>query len=1115
MKREPSFSIFRPPRGVVMPPETKFKVAVLLISLCVLTVAGWCSQAVAAQGDYVEDEVLVLCDQDSDQSAQAAIKAISGADVQKKITFPKSRLSKKSGNNHGMPRHSVLRVKLPKGKTVGQAIAEAKRKGLRVEPNYKVRTTAIPNDALFIYMWALRNTGQTGGTSNADIDAISAWDITTGSDDVIIAIIDTGIDYTHPDLASNIWTNPGEIAGNDIDDDHNGYIDDVYGYDFCTVYEHVRDSDPMDEHNHGTHVAGTIGAVGNNSSGVTGINWRCKLMACRFLNEDGYGSVADAIDAINYAVANGAKVLNKSWGGSGYSSSLAAAITNAKDNGVLFVAAAGNDSTDNDSTPQYPACYQIENVIAVAATDDDDALASFSNYGQNTVHLGAPGVSILSTVLNNEYRWYNGTSMATPHVSGAAALLLAQNPAIALNELKNRLIGTGDTTSSLAGKTISGRRLNAYNALTAQSGLSIVEPNDGVTWARGFEWHIKWLSIGGGDAVNIYLIKPDDSTLQLAADAPNTGSYYWEIPDSLAVGSGYKILIDDGVNTGQNDAGFTISENPADYFTELFNSYARTFDLSNKSLLLTPDESASHYSACIKTIAALPIDPAGGEILTLDDDDSELVTLGTFGVPFYDTNYSSFYVGSNGYITFGSPDYTYLESSSAHFNTKRISALFRDLNPEAAGSITVKQLDSKIAITWENVPEYGGDTGNTFQIELFDDGKIRLSWLNIDASFGLVGISQGLGQPADYLNSNLSNHGQCEPLLESLEITGPNSIEENNTAQFTCTAHYEDAADEDISADGAVWSVDSNDDSIDDTGLLTTGGASDYRQCTIQAQFGGKSAVHSITIIDNTVHIITVKKAAVKAGRAGPDSITLSGGFDATPALFAAADNVKVQFYSATDDCLVYEQIIDTSLFNVKNTVYTYKGRSDGIKLLKFNITKNTFQLKARNIDLTGLRCPFYVLIHMGYYIAMGTADETIVNGSRSIPVRLLSGYADSLAVSKIKVRGSSKPINDRISVIGTFTVNDLNAPGLTQGLIISWGPQIWTIPEGKFSPVKAGLLRCNYQTPEGASIQAVFNFNSCSFKLKIKQTTVAPKTGNVDFGLVFGNFAETVTIRN
>jgi subtilisin family serine protease len=1097
-----------------MPPEIKSKVTVIFISLCCLTVTGWRSQTFAAQPDYVEDEVLVLSDQDSDQSAQAAIEAISGAAVQKKITFPQSRLSKKSGHNHGTQRHSVLRVKLPKGKTVGQAIAEAKKKGLRVEPNFKVRATAIPNDTLFSYMWALRNTGQTGGTANADIDAVSAWNITTGSDDVIIAIIDTGIDYTHPDLASNIWTNPGEIAGNGIDDDHNGYIDDVHGYDFCTYGGYTRNSDPMDEHSHGTHVAGTIGAVSNNNTGVTGINWHCKLMACRFLNEDGYGSTADAIDAINYAVANGAKVLNNSWGGSGYSASLAAAITNAKDNGVLFVAAAGNESTDNDSAPQYPACYQIENVIAVAATDDDDALAYFSNYGQNTVHLGAPGVSILSTVLNNEYSWYSGTSMATPHVSGAAALLLAQNPAITLNELKARLISTGDQVSSLAGKTISGRRLNAYNALAVQPGLTIVEPNDGVTWARGFEWPIQWLSIGGSDTVNIYLIKPDDSTLQLATDALNTGSYNWEIPSTLAIGSGYKILIDDGANTAQNDAGFTISENPADYFTELFDSYARTFDLSNKSLLLTPDESASNYSACIKTITALPVDPTGGEILTLTDDDSELITLGTFSVPFYDTNYSSFYVGSNGYITFGSPDYTYLESASAHFNTRRISALFRDLNPEAAGSVSVKRLDTRIAITWENVPEFGLTAGNTFQIELFADGKIRLSWLNIDASFGLVGVSEGKGVPADYLNSNLSNHGQCEPLLESLEITGPNNIEENNTAQFTCTAHYEDDADEDISADGAVWSVDSNDDSIDDTGLLTSGGASDYRQCTIQAQFGGKSAAHSLTIIDNSVHIITVKKAAVKAGRAGLDSITLSGEFDATHALFAAADNVKVQFYSTTDDYLVYEQTINTSLFNVKNNVYKYKGLSDGIKQLKFDISKNTFQLKARNIDLTGLRCPFYVLIHLGYYIAMGTADEPIVNGRRPIPVRLLSGYTDSLAISKVKVSGSSKPLKDRLSVIGTFTVSDLDAADLTQGLIISWGPQTWTIPDGEFTLVKAGLLRCNYRTPEGVSIQAVFNFNSCSFKLKIKQTTVAPKTGDVDFGLVFGNFAKTVTIR-
>lgn len=1086
----------------------KSRIFISFILFCALALFVPVSASAGTAGSklgYVEDEVLALSDQDSNQITQQAIEAISGATIQKKIAFPKSRISKKNtGKNQ-----SVIRIKLPKNKTVAQAIAEAKSKGLRVEPNYRVRITSVPNDELFKYMWSLQNTGQTGGTANADIDATSAWNITTGSDDVIIAIIDTGIDYNHPDLAANIWTNPGEIAGNGLDDDHNGYIDDVHGYDFCTYGGHSRDSDPMDEHGHGSHVSGTIGAVSNNSAGVTGINWHCKLMSCRFLDEKGYGNTADAIDAINYAVANGAKVLNNSWGGDGYSSSLAAAITNARDNGVLFVAAAGNAGADNDNSDNYPSNYQIDNIIAVAATDDDDALASFSNYGKSTVHLGSPGVNILSTYISNQYAYMSGTSMATPHVSGVAALVLAKYPSISLNELKSRLTWTGDPISSLAGKTITGRRLNAYNALTASPHLMVVEPNDGITWVRGFQWQIQWMSIGGGDTVNIYLIEPNGSTLQLAANTPNTGNYNWDIPASLPAGTSYKILINDGVNTGQNNAGFIISENPADYFTELF-SYTRPFDLANKSLMLTPDGSASYYSACIKTITALPTDPARGYTLKMADDDSQLITLGTFSVPFYDANYSSFYVGSNGYITFGSPDYAYAESTTSHFNAKRISGLFHDLNPEAGGAISVKQLDSKVAITWQDVPEYNGSAGNTFQIELFADGRIRLSWLNIDASIGIVGISQGQGVPADYLNSNLSNYGQCEPLLQSLEITGPNSITESNNAQFACTAHFEDAADRNITADGAAWSVDSNAETINDNGILMAGAVPDYRQCTVQAQFSGKSASHKLVVYNNSAHIIPIQKAAVKAGaKAGMDSITLAGGFDATPEIFAAADNVTVQIYSATDNYLVYEQIISPVSFKVKKSVYTYKGASDGITMLQFDTDKNNFQLKAHNIKLTGLRCPFYVLINLGYYTAIGTANENVVNSKKQIPLRLLSGYADTLTVKKATPKYSTKPLNDRLSVSGTFTVSDPNLQGLTEGLTISWGPQTWSIPSDKLLLAKKGMFRCNYRTPNGTYISAVFNFNSCTFTLKITQTDLALITGDVDFGLVFCHFSE------
>jgi subtilisin family serine protease len=264
------------------------------------------------------------------------------------------------------------------------------------EPNYIVNAALSPNDPNLYKLWGLNNTGQTGGTSDADIDAVEAWDITTGSSNVVIAVIDSGvainsnISVGHPELNDNIWTNPGETSCTDgIDNDSNGYIDDCFGWDFID-----NDNDPMDYAGHGTHVAGTIAAVGNNNQGITGVMWDASIMPLRFLDAAGSGNTADAISAINYAAANGAHVMNNSWGGGGFSQSLEDAI-NAS--GILAVCAAGNSGLNNDATPFYPASYSSDNIISVAATDHNDNLASFSNYGATSVDIAAPGVSIYST----------------------------------------------------------------------------------------------------------------------------------------------------------------------------------------------------------------------------------------------------------------------------------------------------------------------------------------------------------------------------------------------------------------------------------------------------------------------------------------------------------------------------------------------------------------------------------------------------------------------------------------------------------------------------------------------------------------------------------------------
>jgi subtilisin family serine protease len=317
-----------------------------------------------------------------------------------------------------------------------------------------------PNDPYYPQLWGLNNTGQTGGTPDADIDAPEAWDIRRESPDTVIGVLDTGVDYNHPDLVGNIWTNPGETAGDNIDNDGNGFIDDVRGWDFA-----YNDNNPSDVQGHGTHVSGTIAARGNNGVGVVGVTWNAKIMPLKFLNDSGSGSTSNAILALNYATNKGVKLTNNSWGGGPYSQGLYNAINTAGQRGALFIAAAGNDRNNNDTNPFYPASYNLPNIISVAATDHNDALANFSNYGRNSVDLGAPGTNILSTTPGRNYASYNGTSMASPHVAGAAALVSAQNPTWTAQQVKDRLLDTVDPKPALNGRTVSGGRLNLFNAL--------------------------------------------------------------------------------------------------------------------------------------------------------------------------------------------------------------------------------------------------------------------------------------------------------------------------------------------------------------------------------------------------------------------------------------------------------------------------------------------------------------------------------------------------------------------------------------------------------------------------------------------------------------------------
>ena len=346
--------------------------------------------------------------------------------------------------------------------------------GIRsIEPDRVVTASALPNDPSFSRLWGLDNRGQTGGLANADIDAPAAWDVTTGSRSVVVAVIDTGIDYNHPDLAANVWRNPRETSGDGVDNDGNGYIDDVYGWNFANNTANV-----FDDNSHGTHVAGTIGAVGNNGSGITGVNWQVSIMGLKFLDSSGSGTTSAAIAALNYATmmrrTYGVNIVatNNSWGGGGASTALRDAITAGGNAGILCIAAAGNESSNNDSVGSYPANSVGTFGLSVAATDSSNRLASFSNYGATTVQVAAPGVGIYSTTPNNTYASYSGTSMATPHVAGLVALMAAANPQATATQIRSTILSTVTPVSGLAGKCSTGGVINAAAAVQAIRGTT-------------------------------------------------------------------------------------------------------------------------------------------------------------------------------------------------------------------------------------------------------------------------------------------------------------------------------------------------------------------------------------------------------------------------------------------------------------------------------------------------------------------------------------------------------------------------------------------------------------------------------------------------------------------
>ena len=599
---------------------------------------------------------------------------------------------------------------------------------LYAEPNYVYRVFASPNDTLYPLLWGLNNTGQDGGTPDADVDASEAWDITTGSGENVIAVIDTGIDYTHPDLAANLYRNEIECTLNGVDDDGNGYVDDCYG-----IAASGFPSDPMDDIGHGTHVAGTIGAVGNNGIGVAGVNWSVKLLPCKLFGlEFGVGDVLRCMDYIRDLKDRGVNILatSNSWGGSFFSQALLDAIESHRQRGILFVAAAGNEFGNNDENPIYPASYNVPNIISVAATDGHDEKPVFSNVGPRTVHLGAPGVEVVSTVPNAGYAAFSGTSMSTPHVSGAAALLKSQDPNRDWKAIKNLILAGGDNVSSMS-ETITGKRLNLYGSMTCagstlQKRLRPVRDTVAASVGGSVDLEVLNINCALPNGELDVSVAPTGETFRLFDDGAE--------PDKAA---------GDGIYSGR-------------WLAPAFGSY--TLVLPNGENVSVQVLENYQYEKTDFTYRSFP-----GANLDLGDDDVAEITS-PFPIPFGSGSFPLLYISSNGTVSFTEAYSEFANLGLPVFDGRAITLVapfWDDLYPVRGTEQNVfwDVLDTapnrELVVEWRNVRAYRCASDETttasFQVVFFEDSSEVLfnyadtvfdgecNWMNRGAS-ATIGI---------------------------------------------------------------------------------------------------------------------------------------------------------------------------------------------------------------------------------------------------------------------------------------------------------------------------------------------------------------------------------------
>jgi len=644
-------------------------------------------------------------------------------------------------------------LRLPRGMRVKDALRayQSNPNVLYAEPDYIVHSFDTPNDPQFPQLWALQNTGQLGGTPGADIHATQAWNLTAGTSGVAVAVIDTGIDYNHSDLMANTWNSPSvfteTVDGTDVD---------------CPAGTHgfnaVSNScDPMDDNGHGTHVSGTIGAAGNNAVGVTGVDWSVEIIPCKSLDSAGTGTTDAALTCLDFVKAmkdRGVNIVatNNSWGSAEFSQSLFDAIQAQLQDGILFIAAAGNEGTDADLDPDYPAGFFLPNVISVAATTRFDSLANFSNFGMHSVSIAAPGQEILSTFPGNSYEWLSGTSMATPQATGVAALLAAQDPARDWRAIRNLLLSGGDTVAA-ASQTISGKRLNAYGSITC-SNVSVerrLQPSlDTIVGNTGTAITLAELNINCGQPAGpvTVTVSPGNQTITLADNGV--------APDQAA---------QDGIYTGQWTPGG-------------FGNYQLTFP-SGDTVQIT---ALNNYVGGETDYSYQSIT---GTNLNLGDDDVAAINL-PFPVQYGGAAFSRLYVSSNGTISFTNAFSDFLNSSIPvnfieNLNSQNsppaellqpvvtlVAPLWMDLFPMKGSAqnvfweVTGSAPNRQVVVEWRNVRSFAcrsdSNANVTFEAVISEStSNVLFNYSNAD--FGDACADQDDGQVASIGVQTSQNSG--------------------------------------------------------------------------------------------------------------------------------------------------------------------------------------------------------------------------------------------------------------------------------------------------------------------------------------------------------------------